>query len=110
VTVQAPAPAPPNTGFPFRRASFAACSVAIATAGFMRIGTIAWALGGLAFLLIALSYFQFHRPSRWRLAAASGRWWATPILLVLTVLSCFAFSGVFHSAGLLGYAAFSSLR
>jgi hypothetical protein len=110
VTAQAPAPAPPKTGFPFRRAAFAVCALAIAVAGFLRIGTIAWALGGAAFLLIAFSYFQFHRPSRWRLAAASGRWWATPILLVLTVLSCFAFSGVFHSAGLLASAVFSRLR
>ena len=90
--------------------SFAVCALGIAIAGFMRIGTIAWALGGAAFLLIAFSYFQFHRPSRWRLVAASGRWWATPILLVLTVFSSFALSGVFHSAGLLAYAVVSRLQ
>jgi hypothetical protein len=90
--------------------SFAVCAMVIAIAGFMRIGTLAWALGGVGFLLIAFSYFQFHRPSRWRLAAAGGRWWATPTLLVMTVLACFSFSGVFHSAGLLASAVFSRFQ
>jgi hypothetical protein len=106
---EAPAPAPPRAGFPFRRIALAACALAIAVAGFARVGTIAWALGGVGFLLIALSYFQFHRPSRWALAAATGRWWATPSLLVMTVLACFAVSGVFHSAGLLVSAIVSRL-
>ena len=102
-------PAPRTTGFPFRRALAGACALVIAVAGFQRIGTTAWALGGAGFLLIAFSYFQFHRPSRWRLAAASGRWWATPILLLMTVLACFSASGLFHSMGLLASAAWSRL-
>ena len=71
---EAPLPAPPKTGFPFRRAALAVWAVAIAIAGFLRIGTIAWAIGGLGFLVIVFTYFQFHRPSRWRLAATSSTW------------------------------------
>jgi hypothetical protein len=105
--VETPAPPPRSAGLPFRRAAFAVCAVGVTTAAILGVGTPAWLAGGVGFLLIGLSKFPFHRPSRWRLAAAASRWWAAPTLAAMLVLLSFTASGVFHSFGLLVRAVWS---
>jgi hypothetical protein len=72
----------------------------ITIAAVLGVGWPAWAVGGLGFLIVGLSKFPFHRPSRWRLAQASGPWWAPPALAIMLVLASFAVAAVFHSFGL----------
>ena len=97
---QPPAP-PKSAGSALRRLAAAVCAVGITIAAVLGVGWPAWAIGGLAFLGVGLSKFPFHRPSRWRLAQATGPWWALPALAVMLVLASFAVSGVFHSFGLM---------
>jgi len=80
----------------------------ITIAAVLGVGSPAWLAGGLAFLMVGLSKFPFYRPSRWRLAQASGRWWAPPALAAMLVLASFAVSGVFHSFGLVIRAAWGA--
>jgi hypothetical protein len=104
-----PAPPPRSAGTLLRRAAFAVCAVGVMTAAILGVGTPAWAAGGVGFLLVGISKFPFHRPSRWRLAGAVSRWWAAPSLAAMLVLVSFAASGVFHSFGLLVRAAWSRM-
>ena len=107
--VETPASPPQSAGPPFRRAALAVCAVGVTAAAILGVGTPAWLAGGVGFLLIGLSKFPFHRPSRWRLAGAVSRWWAAPSLAAMLVMLSFAASGVFHSFGLLVRAAWSRL-
>jgi len=103
-----PTDTPPRTAASgLRRLAAAVGGLGIMAAAILGVGWPAWAAGGFAFLAVGLSKFPFHRPSRWRLAQASGRWWAPPALAVMLVLTSFTVSGVFHSFGLLIRAAWS---
>jgi hypothetical protein len=98
---QAPATAPRGPAPLLRRLAIAVCGIGIAAAGVLGVGWLAWAIGGVLFLAIGLSKFPFHRPSRWRLALATGPWWAPVGLLLMMTLASFSASGLFHSLGLL---------
>ena len=106
--MEQPAPPPRSAGSRLRRLAVAVCAIGITIAAVLGAGSAAWLAGGFAFLIVGLSKFPFYRPSRWRLAQATGRWWAAPTLAVMLVLASFAVSGVFHSFGLVIRAAWGA--
>ena len=95
------APPPRGPAPLIRRAAIGVGGLGVTVAAVLGVGTPAWIAGGLFFTGVGLSKFPFYRPSRWRLAQATGPWWAAPGLFLMMTVASFSVSGVFHSLGLL---------